>query len=395
LGKQKRADDYEEPNAFAVMQVIFCVLFAIELGLRWAAEGFFDFLRSSDKYWIWFDVFVVTFAIIDVMLMPFSSQDDSKDDVIGNISVLRVMRVIRIVRVAKVIRVMRFFRELRMMIYSILGSIKSLIWSLMVLGMLFFVFGISLTTGVTDLLLDKGWDSLQNSDLVRYFGTLDRSILSLYMAMSGGNDWAVYYYALEQLPFQYRMLFLLFISFAIFAVVNIVTGVFVDCAMSSGATDREIMVHEELESKKSYQEAMREFFEEADEDGTGTIGFEEFKKKLNDEIVIAYFNAFKLDVSDAPMLFTLLDYDQSGEIQIDEFLDGCYKLQGQSRALDMKITQMEVKWLREAVRNVSELLQQIIAPEETVMDVVSANPSPRLSRGPSQTLRSAKTCPNT
>merc|ERR1712232_372123 len=74
----------------------------------------------------------------------------------------------------------------------------------------------------------------------------------------------------------------------------------------------------------------------------------EFESKLGDERVVAYFNAMKLDVSDAVMLFRMLDYDQSDEISIDEFVVGCYKLQGESRSLDMKIMQYEVRFLQEA-----------------------------------------------
>jgi hypothetical protein len=65
------------------------------------------------------------------------------------------------------------------------------------------------------------------------------------------------------------------------------------------------------------------------------------------ELIIAYFNALKLDVSDAKTLFRLIDYDHSEEIGIDEFLEGCYKLQGESRSLDMKIMQSEVHFLQE------------------------------------------------
>merc|ERR1719262_2197992 len=138
--------------------------------------------------------------------------------------------------------------------------------------------------------------------------------------MSGGNDWGQYYDALYTLDILYRMMFLLFIVFTVFAVVNIVTGVFVDSAMQANTTDREIIVHEELNVRKEYLQSMQQIFEEMDDDNKGTISLDEFERKLNDERVIAYFNAMKLDVSDARVLFRLLDYDQSDEISIDEFL---------------------------------------------------------------------------
>merc|ERR1712087_935355 len=99
---------------------------------------------------------------------------------------------------------------------------------------------------------------------------------------------------------------------------------------------------------------MKDIFEEMDDDKTGCISIDEFEKRLDDERVIAYFNALKLDVSDARTLFTLLDYDQSGEIAVDEFLAGCHKLKGESRSLDIAIMQYEIRWLKEAFQGFSD-----------------------------------------
>uniref|UniRef100_A0A7S2F6P0 EF-hand domain-containing protein n=1 Tax=Alexandrium andersonii TaxID=327968 RepID=A0A7S2F6P0_9DINO len=183
---------------------------------------------------------------------------------------------------------------------------------------------------------------------------MDRSMLALFMAMSGGNDWSAYYDALRPLPWPYRCFFLIYISFALFAVVNIVTGVFVDSAMQSNSEDKVITAHEELESKKDYLRAMREIFNEMDEDDTGSISLMEFEKKLSDERVVAYFSAMKLDVSDARKLFLLIDHDHSDEVDIDEFVTGCYKLQGESRSLDVKLMQYELNFVREGVSKISE-----------------------------------------
>merc|ERR1712110_394279 len=106
-----------------------------------------------------------------------------------------------------------------------------------------------------------------------------------------------------------RMLFLLFITFSLFAVVNIATGVFVDAAMQANSMDREIVVHEEMEEKKAYLESMHQIFDEMDTDGTGCITFADFTRRLDDERVIAYFRHLNLDVSEARKLFELLDLD--------------------------------------------------------------------------------------
>uniref|UniRef100_A0A7S0B6Y0 EF-hand domain-containing protein n=1 Tax=Pyrodinium bahamense TaxID=73915 RepID=A0A7S0B6Y0_9DINO len=349
-----------EPVHFLAIQALFCTLFGVDLVLRWCADGALQFFQTSDRYWNMFDIFVVLFSFVD-FFFALVEKAEAGATVLSNISVLRVMRVIRIVRVAKIIRVMRFFRELRMMVYSILGSLKSLLWSLMVLTAMFFIFGISLTMGTIEHLdTPEMWRDEKNTILLQRFGSLRSSILSLYMAMSGGRNWGDLYDILQDLPMTYRALFLVFITFAIFAVVNIVTGIFVENALQSQQTDRDIIVQEELESKREYFRQMKEVFDELDDDNTGCISEKEFEAKLNDERVIAYFNALKLDVNDAHTLFMLLDYDQSGEISIEEFVAGCHKLKGESRSLDIAIIQYEVLWLKEAFLGFADFAERCL-----------------------------------
>eukprot|EP00415_Alexandrium_ostenfeldii_P004610 UN4610 len=129
--------------------------------------------------------------------------------------------------------------------------------------------------------------------------------------------------------------------------------------MQSNSLDRDITVQEELESKKEYLRSMRQIFEEMDDDDTGSITLEEFEAKLGDERVVAYFNAMKLDVSNARRLFWLIDRDHSQEVDIDEFLTGVYNLQGESRALDTKLMQCEVRFLQENFMTVADTLNRI------------------------------------
>lgn len=369
----------EAPLGWFIIQTLFCFCFVLELAIRWSADGpmlfWFipDYGFNKDVLWNLLDVIIVTCGVLDFCLEVEAMQNDgNKNDVAGKLSVLRVLRVLRIVRLARVIRVMRFFRELRMMVFSILGSLKSVFWVVAVLGLTFYIFGISFTTAVTDALDSPAkWLAEENADLIQFFGTVDRSILTLYMSMSGGEDWGVIYSSLSNLDFMYRVQFLTFITFTVFAVVNIVTGVFVENAMQANTADREIIVHEELNARAEYLKQMRQIFEEMDDDDRGTITLDEFEKKLDDDRVVAYFNAMKLDVSEARVLFRLLDFDQSEEISITEFLEGCYRLQGESRSLDMKIMQYEVRFLQGAFLNIQEIVQRIHDMELVRLGVMS------------------------
>jgi hypothetical protein len=169
----------------------------------------------------------------------------------------------------------------------------------------------------------------------------------------------MYYDALQVLPATNVFLFLFYITLAVFAVVNIVTGVFVETAMQANNRDREVLVNEEMDAKRSYLLAMRDVFEEMDTGLTGMVSVDEFERCLNQERVFAYFQTMKLTISDARQMFDLIDSDESGEVSIDEFLSGCYRLQGESRALDVKVMQCEIKLLISAFRDFGDEQRQM------------------------------------
>merc|ERR1719195_1571266 len=111
------------------------------------------------------------------------------------------------------------------MIHSILGCMKSLLWATLILGITFYVFSITFVGGVVAN-LDKTelWIDAATEGLREHFGTMGSNTLTLYMAMAGGRSWGEYYYFLSPIPWQYRVLFLAFLTFTIFAVLNIVSG---------------------------------------------------------------------------------------------------------------------------------------------------------------------------
>eukprot|EP00404_Azadinium_spinosum_P008758 CAMPEP_0180544080 /NCGR_PEP_ID=MMETSP1036_2-20121128/69327_1 /TAXON_ID=632150 /ORGANISM="Azadinium spinosum, Strain 3D9" /LENGTH=56 /DNA_ID=CAMNT_0022559055 /DNA_START=15 /DNA_END=181 /DNA_ORIENTATION=- len=51
--------------------------------------------------------------------------------------------------------------------------------------------------------------------------------LSLFKAISGGDDWAVYYDVLKELPWFYSYGFLFFMFYSVFAFMNVVIGTMV------------------------------------------------------------------------------------------------------------------------------------------------------------------------
>eukprot|EP00747_Dinoflagellata_sp_TGD_P027980 gnl/TRDRNA2_/TRDRNA2_132950_c3_seq1.p1 gnl/TRDRNA2_/TRDRNA2_132950_c3~~gnl/TRDRNA2_/TRDRNA2_132950_c3_seq1.p1 ORF type:complete len:131 (+),score=26.50 gnl/TRDRNA2_/TRDRNA2_132950_c3_seq1:25-417(+) len=60
-----------------------------------------------------------------------------------------------------------------------------------------------------------------------------------------------------------------------------------------------------------------------------------FHAALQDPDMFNYFNAINIDKKEAQNLFKLLDISDSGSIDYLDFLDGCLRLKGPAKAVDV------------------------------------------------------------
>lgn len=341
-------------------EVAFCTIFTLELVLRLASDR--NSLFRREKGWNLFDTIVVLLMLTEQALAGLSPSTSLR----SQISVLRVLRLMRVLRLLKIIRIITFFRELRMMVNSILACFTSLAWAMLVQGVMFYIFGISLTQGVLDYCEPyEIWGSPEGKHMRKYFGTLGRSTLSLFEAMAGGISWGELVDAIVPLHDAYKCIFILYICLAIFAVANIVTAVFVESAVTNAQRDREAIIQEQMESNRVYLQNMQKIFHELDRDGDGNIAIHELRCAVKDERVVACLNAFGLDITDAHTLFVLLDRDQSGLIDTDEFLLGCLRLKGEAKNLDVAKIQYECEWLIHNVETIIAGMKNLGAFMET------------------------------
>jgi len=80
---------------------------------------------------------------------------------------------------------------------------------------------------------------------------------------------------------------------------------------------------------------------------------------LKDSRVQGYFSAFGLEASDVEMLFALLDTDNSGELDVGEFVDGCLRLKGDARSIDIHSIMHDLKHLDGRVEALCKAVHKI------------------------------------
>lgn len=337
---------------------LFCAVFLLDLLLRIHTER--ALFLSREKGWNLFDCFVVLTAVVEVLVHWYeilSGTVSFARAFLRKLTMLRIIRLLRVISHTRAAGVIRFIRELRLMVFSITGTLKSLTWAIVLLTIILLVFGVFFTDGaVTYLVQNPGLSTESTSDLRLHFGSLTKATVTLYMAMSGGEDWGNVFRILQRLPGEYQWAFLGFITFAILALLNVVTAVFVEAAMKVYENDKELVVLEEMESKKEFVQVMQQVFQELDTNDSGALSLDEFEKHIEDAKLTAFLSSVGLDVSEVCTLFSLLDVDRTGEVDLDEFVQGCLRLKGGAKSMDMAILKYQVEWILHNVMSMEKRL---------------------------------------
>lgn len=328
----------EEPFTLVLMDRLFTAWFLFELLMRICGNGLTFFFTKDNWSWNLFD-FVVVFTDVLTTLIQVASKNGGSRDV----SIARLLLVLKITRTMRIVRIFRFFRELRMMVFSVLRSGTSVVWSMVLFFLDMFVFSIYFTQQVTAHLKDVKEHTELEVQLLKHFGSMPTALYTLLMSVSGGLNWGEVSTPLLQVHWSNAVVYVLFVFFTIYALTNIITGIFVDTAIQSAQSDRDEVICQQLQNRYSTLQQMRELFVETDKDGSGYITLKELERHLSDKRVRAHMMALGLQLDEARGLFRLLDLNKSGMLTIDEFIFGCMRLKGNARSIDLATLMYENK----------------------------------------------------
>jgi len=332
------SQEEDPPLAFQICDSIFCVLFTLELGLRLVAYRLRFFCMTGWR-WNWFDAVLVTMQVFEeiTMIVARVSLTDSDTEGGGNLSFLRVLRILRLVRVVRLARVLRLVRQLRTLVTSIGASLQSLAWTVMLIVFIIYVVGIYFTQLVTNERIGATAAELDSQNMqmmARYFGTLERSCLSLFQSISGGVSWEIILSPLvEDVSWLVAPLFTLYIAFSLLAMMNVVTGVFVESALQSSAEDKE----------EFFASQLLELIMQHGENDDGYLWAHVLEGMVANPETAQRLAALDIKKAEALNLFKLIDIEKTGGIPINSFIMGCLRLRGAARSIDVATMMFEQK----------------------------------------------------
>jgi len=214
--------------------------------------------------------------------------------------------------------------------------LRSLVWTVVLLLLVIYIVGVYFTQTITDHLVEIGTNTTaytqKDTDLAYFFGSLSRTILSLWQSMSGGADWDMMAGPLiDQVGVLTGLAFAVFIAFALLALMNVVTGVFVQTALQSAKDEEDAFLVDQV---------LKLFNKSAAADNE-TITIDQIDEKFADPNTQREWRAINVQPTEAKYLFSLLDIEEAGEVSFQEFLCGCLRLHGASKSMDVLTVMQE------------------------------------------------------
>lgn len=305
------------------VELLFIIIFTLEIIVRILGDRL-AFCFGIEWRWNMFDAFLIMSSLLEVLIKN------------NNLSFARLLRVLRMIRGLRIVRALRFFLSLRKMIYSIMNCLLALFWLTVLICLVIFVFATCFMQATANY-IDISADGKCVQDLTDKYGTLWDSMLTLFMSITGGLDWHEASRPIFCTSTVYGIFFLLYIFFVTFGVLNVVTGVFVDKALEIAQLDQDMAIMDQVEQQKKDMKNLRQFLEDIDDNCDGVITKEEIMGHItgDSELIQAALQTMHIDGASLDQLFDILDPEQTGHVLIEEFVQGCLRVRGDAKSIDM------------------------------------------------------------
>mmetsp|Transcript_23780 Transcript_23780/g.55476 ORF Transcript_23780/g.55476 Transcript_23780/m.55476 type:complete len:665 (+) Transcript_23780:52-2046(+) len=309
----------------------FILFYTIELLLKLSAFGC-SFFKGESWKWNLFDLILVLVGVYDLVI-----------DVLGeirdiNVTWMRLLRLVRMIKLLRVVRIMRFFRVLRMMVSSIAGSLMTLMWSILMLSLMMYVFGLTFLQIISGHLSETSEVSPALMDLINtYWSSVYQSIVTLFYVVTGGSDWEPLAQPVRAAGEGYFLLFIFYVSFTAIAVLNVLTGLYVDTANKISQADDETVGEELLRRKETIEfiKFFRGFRDEQKDDPRDYISLDILEHTFQSQQVQAFMRLTQLGPAELKRVFRALDCVLEGKVLLSEFVEGCVHTKSATVALDM------------------------------------------------------------
>eukprot|EP00927_Polykrikos_kofoidii_P069533 TRINITY_DN6504_c0_g1_i5.p1 TRINITY_DN6504_c0_g1~~TRINITY_DN6504_c0_g1_i5.p1 ORF type:complete len:807 (+),score=156.23 TRINITY_DN6504_c0_g1_i5:102-2522(+) len=349
---------YAEP-LFIVVENLFCSYFSFEWIVRWAAfKKKRDGLRDA---WFVFDGCLVAMMVLETwvttaivgMLVP---SDGSGGAGLSGAGALKLVRLVRLTRMARMARLLRALPELIILIKGIVVASRSVFFTLVLLGIIMYVFAIVCRQLVGELSDPSAEVNLEE----KYFDSVTFTMRSLLLYGVLPDMAEIVNDCLDQSVWL-AILVLCFILLASLTVMNMLVGVLCEVVSVVSSVEKEALTVNYVKSR------LMAMFNEVEADNDCMISKQEFDTLLVRPQAARIIQEIGVDVVG---LVDFSDYifKDGGQLSFPDFMELVLQLRGSNNSTVKDIVDLRSYVMRE----LTQIQTKVASMGGTMQRVVKA-----------------------
>mmetsp|Transcript_27038 Transcript_27038/g.58864 ORF Transcript_27038/g.58864 Transcript_27038/m.58864 type:complete len:601 (+) Transcript_27038:563-2365(+) len=327
--------DYPAWPYWDFVNVGFLLFFIVELLLYLRFRSFEDvFWTGADWAWRLYCLLTVVIGIIDTIIAcifrrnmtarQIGPGETEFDILMGRPDAIPVWQLLS-VRGLMLTRLLRLYRIVSMDVrltkfVTLLGSmLGTFAWILTIILVMILVLSVLLTR----LLGFVTTDDRDFREVLKRFDDIPTSLFTLFQ-LTTMDDWSTIALPMTGWNPAWRLFFIAFITFMSWTMLSLLTAVASECFIAEAKSQKHV---EELQSQVHRQDFTRFIcgeFIRADKDANGLLDKNEFLELMSQPRLVSEMEkqGVNLNMRDLNATWDSFDLDDSGELTIDELVDG-------------------------------------------------------------------------
>ncbi|CAE7715655.1 Scn11a, partial [Symbiodinium pilosum] len=304
------------PQVFAVISDACLVTYTLEVVALLTTFGFRELVND---WMMMLDVVIVGCGWVETLMSSLA------DGALGfRTAVLRALRLVRIFRLMRLLKRIRPLRELHKLVMMMATCFRTLLWSFLLCFVVMTVWAMLLVEivypNVQEMYRERGFfvECVQCRRAVS--SVMDANLL-LFKTVIAGDSWGEVAVPVIQEHPSTAIIFVGSLLTLVFGVLNLIVAVVVDTFADARLNDVQNLAEEMEDEIEHDRKALGKLFARIDKDGSGQLSLQELiEGARHDSGFQSRLRVMDIDEQDLEQLFHMIDIDQSGTIEVAEFI---------------------------------------------------------------------------
>jgi len=355
----------------SILNTAFLIIYSIELTLK-----LWIYRRSFwSSQWNLFDFTIVVVSWLSEVLG-------------GALPAISVARIFRAVRLAKVFRVLMVYKELYLIIFGFMSAMRAIMWASFLMFFLltiWSIFAVEILNPIAKQLAAEGYYTghLECERCQRAWVTVMTSNLTFLQTIIAGDSWGIYAIPLIERSPACALIFMGIFATVILGFSNLILAVIVDCAADARQDDLDYQAQRAKQGEEAAKLRFIRLCADLDTDHSGSLTYQEFEASFdNSPELCSMLKVINIERKDLPMLFKIMDDDDSGTLDYGEFAETVHKMKSSESWTTFTFLKMQMMDLKAGTEaGLAKMRGEIMSKLEQISTVPNAVTGEQINSG--------------